>query len=172
MGFSFGSVIGGHAAPYLDADGLLRSFTLVGAGGMGLRRAEFLPLVRFERDMDGETIRRLARRNLELLMVRDPATVDATAVHMQVMNTTRAQTKSRWISRLPSLVEKLPQLSAKVSGVWGEFDSTAYPFLADRRAFLGGLKTFSGFEVVPDAGHWAMYENAQGFNAAALKLID
>ena len=44
--------------------------------------------------------------------------------------------------------------------------------LADRRAFLGGLKTFAGFEVVEGAGHWAMYERADGFNAAALKLID
>ncbi len=170
MGFSFGSVIGGHAAPYLDD--ILRSFTLVGAGGMGLRRAEFLPLARFERDMDGEAIRRLARRNLELLMVRDPETIDATALHMQVMNTTRAVTKSRWISRLPSLVEKLPKLRARVNGIWGEFDSTAYPYLADRRAFLGALPTFGGFEVVPDAGHWVMYERAEGFNAAALKLID
>lgn len=171
MGFSFGSVIGGHAAPYLDKAGRLESFTLVGAGGMGLRRAESLPLARFERDMDGQAIRRLARRNLELLMVRDPETIDAVALHMQVMNTTRAVTKSRWISRLPSLVEKLPQLACRVSGVWGEFDSTAYPYLADRRAFLGGLKTFAGFEVVADAGHWAMYERPDAFNRAALKVI-
>lgn len=170
MGFSFGSVIGGHAAPYLDD--MLRSFTLVGAGGMGLRRGEFLPLARFERDMDGVSIRRLASRNLELLMVRDPKTIDAVALHMQVMNTTRAVTKSRWISRLPSLVEKLPSLTCKISGIWGEFDSTAYPYLADRRAFLGALPNFSGFEIVADAGHWAMYERAKGFNEAALKLID
>lgn len=170
MGFSFGSVIGGYTAPYLKDR--LRSFTLVGAGGMGLRRAEFLPLARFERDMDGTALRRLGRRNLELLMVRDPKTVDAVALHMQVMNTTRAVTKSRWISRLPSLLEKLPALSCKVSGIWGEYDSTAFPYLADRRAFLGGLKTFAGFEVVADAGHWAMYERADDFNQAALKLID
>jgi len=172
MGFSFGAVIGGHAAPYLDAAGRLRSFTVVGAGGMGLRRAEFLPLARFERDMDGVSIRRLARRNLELLMVRDPETVDATALHMQVMNTTRAVTKSRWISRLPSLIEKLPALKCRVSGIWGEYDSTAYPYLADRKAYLGGLSNFAGFEAVADAGHWVMYERAEGFNRAALRLID
>jgi pimeloyl-ACP methyl ester carboxylesterase len=105
-------------------------------------------------------------------MVRDPATVDATALHMQIMNTTRAVTKSRWISRLPSLIEKLPALNCNVSGIWGEFDSTAYPYLADRRAFLSSLTNFTGFEVVADAGHWAMYERADGFNAAALRLID
>lgn len=169
MGFSFGAVIGGHAAPYLND--ILESFTVVGAGGMGLRRAESLPLARFERDMDGHSIRRLARRNLELLMVRDPATVDDVALHMQIMNTTRAVTKSRWISRLPSLIEKLPQLHCAVNGVWGEFDSTAYPYLADRRAYLGGLPRFGGFATVANAGHWAMYEQAAGFNAAALELI-
>lgn len=170
MGFSFGSVIGGYTAPHLGDR--LHSFTLVGAGGMGLRRSEFLPLAAFRRDMDGLAIRHLARRNLELLMVRDPETIDAVALHMQVMNTTRAVTKSRWISRLPSLVEKLPALNCAISGIWGEFDSTAYPYLADRHEFLSGIKGFSGFEVVADAGHWAMYERADEFNRAALKLID
>jgi len=170
MGFSFGGVISGHTAPHLGRR--LKSLTLVGASGMGLRRVDFLPLARFERDMDGVSIRRLARRNLELLMVRDPETVDSVALHMQVMNTTRAVTKSRWISRLPSLVEKLPPLTCTVNGIWGEFDSTAYPYLAERRAYLGGLPNFGGFEIVPDAGHWAMYERAAAFNAAALRLIE
>ena len=67
MGFSFGSVIGGYTAPHLNDR--LHSFTLVGAGGMGLRRSEFLPLAAFRRDMDGLAIRHLARRNLELLML-------------------------------------------------------------------------------------------------------
>ena len=170
MGFSFGGVISGHTAPHLGRR--LKSLTLVGASGMGLRRVDFLPLARFERDMDGEAIRRLARRNLELLMVRDPRTVDTTALHMQVMNTTRAVTKSRWISRMPSLVDKLPKLPCTVNGIWGEFDCTAYPYLAERRAYLGGLANFGGFRVVPEAGHWAMYEQAEAFNRAALALID
>ncbi len=170
MGFSFGGVIGGHVAPHLGQR--LKSLTLVGASGMGLRRVDFLPLARFERDMSPTAIRHLARRNLELLMVRDPKTVDALALHMQVMNTTRAVTKSRWISRLPSLVEKLPKLTCSISGIWGEFDSTSFPYLAERREFMAKLPTFSGFEVVADAGHWVMYENAKGFNTAAIKLID
>ncbi len=170
MGFSFGGVIAGHVAPHLGER--LKSLTLVGSSGMGLRRVDFLPLARFERDMDGDAIRRLARRNLELLMVRDPETIDSVALHMQVMNTTRAVTKSRWISRLPSLIDKLPALPCRVSGIWGEFDSSAYPYLAERRQYLGGLANFGGFEVVADAGHWAMYERAAEFNAAALKLID
>lgn len=169
MGFSFGGVISGYVAPYLGPR--LKSLTLVGASGMGLRRVEFLPLARFERDMDPRAIRRLARRNLELLMVRDPKTVDSLALHMQVMNTTRAVTKSRWISRLPSLVDKLPKLTCSISGIWGEFDSTSFPYLAERRNFMAKLPTFSGFEVIPDAGHWVMYETAKDFNNAAIKLI-
>jgi pimeloyl-ACP methyl ester carboxylesterase len=70
------------------------------------------------------------------------------------------------------LVEKLPALNCAISGIWGEFDTTAYPYLADRLAFLRDLEGFAGFEVVADAGHWAMYERADGFNAAALQLID
>ena len=73
---------------------------------------------------------------------------------------------------MPSLVEKLPALNCAISGIWGEYDSTAYPYLADRHEFLSGMKGFAGFEVVADAGHWAMYERADGFNQAALKLID
>ncbi len=36
-----------------------------------------------------------ARRNLELLMLHDPRKIDGVAIYMQIMNTTRARTRSR-----------------------------------------------------------------------------
>ncbi len=43
-----------------------------------------------------ETLADEARRNLEILMLHDPAkNVDGVAIHMQIMNTTRAKTRSR-----------------------------------------------------------------------------
>ena len=88
VGFSFGGIVGGHAAPYLPD--LLHSFTMVGVGAMGLRRARGPAMERFRRDMIPAQLKSLARRNLEILMLADPRAVDDFAVHMQVTNTMRA----------------------------------------------------------------------------------
>ena len=69
VGFSFGAVVGGAAAARLGAR--VRSFTLVGASGMGLPRAPGPPLETFRRDMTPEELDGLARRKLGILPQAD-----------------------------------------------------------------------------------------------------
>ena len=170
VGFSFGSIMGGHAAR--DLAPRLAGFTLVGASAMGLRRAEAPPLGKFRRDMTAEELRELARRNLGILMVRNPETIDEVALHMQMTNTTRAVMKSRWLSRSDRLAQLLPEAPAPLAGIWGEFDSTAYPWVADREELLRRIDPDLDFRVVPGAGHWVMYEAADAFNATLMEVLD
>ncbi len=120
VGFSFGAILGGHTAQYIDRR--LASFTLVGAGGMGLRRAEGMPMARFRRDMTHEEFKDLARNNLGILMLRDRDAIDDVAVLMQMLNTTRAVTKSRSFARDATLARVLPLCPAPIAGIWGEFE--------------------------------------------------
>jgi 2-hydroxy-6-oxonona-2,4-dienedioate hydrolase len=168
-GFSFGAILGGHAAQYLDQR--LQSFTLVGAGGMGLTRAEGMPMGRFRRDMTHDEFKALARRNLEILMLRDPGEVDDVALLMQMMNTTRAVTKSRNISRDAGLARVLPLCPAPIAGIWGELDSTSYPFIHERQELLRRVQPDCPFLIIPGAGHWAMYERPDAFNQALLGVL-
>ena len=113
--------------------------------------------------------RRLARRNLEILMLHDPANVDGVAIHMQIMNTTRAKTRSRDMGRAYKLSEVLPRVKVPLTGIWGEFDSTTYPHIQERIDLFRALQPDFQMNVIPGAGHWVAYEAADAFNK---KLID
>ena len=169
VGFSFGGIVGGHAAPYLPD--LLNSFTMVGVGAMGLRRARGPALERFRRDMTPAQLKSLARRNLEILMLADPRAVDDFAVHMQVTNTMRAVTKSRWVSATPALRDRLPLIEAPLAAIWGEWDWTAWPFFRERIAAIRAIRPAARVAMVPRAGHWAMYERPTAFEQALRTVL-
>ncbi len=169
VGFSFGGIVGGHAAPYLQD--VLRSFTMVGVGAMGLRRARGPALERFRRDMTPAQLRSLARRNLEILMLADPRAVDDFAIHMQVVNTMRAVTKSRWVSATPVLRDRLPQSRAPLGAIWGEWDWTAWPYFRERIAAIRSIQPEARIAFVPRAGHWAMYEQPDAFEHALRSVL-
>src|SRR3546814_20147251 len=101
VGFSYGAGMAGHAAALLGER--VRSFTLVGTGGLGLKRGHMQDLVAWKPDMSPDRLAALHRRNLEILMVAHPETVDDVALHMQMTKTMRAVVKSRYIQRTASL---------------------------------------------------------------------
>ena len=56
-------------------------------------------------------------------------------------------------------------VTARLDGIWGERDATAYPHLDERARILRGFQANARFAVVPGAGHWVQYEAADPFNA-------
>jgi 2-hydroxy-6-oxonona-2,4-dienedioate hydrolase len=169
VGFSFGAVIGGQIAAMLGPR--LRSFTLVGASGMGLPRASQPPLEKFRRDMPAEALANLARRNLEILMFAEPSRIDPLAIHMQTVNTLSARVKSRSISRSQALKETLPHIKTRLHGIWGSRDSTAAPHIASREAMLRAVDPNVDFRIIDGAGHWVAYEAAEHFNATLIDML-
>ena len=53
-------------------------------------------------------------------------------MYMQIMNTTRARTRSRDMGIAGALSKVLPQVKTPFTGIWGEFDSTTYPYIQER----------------------------------------
>jgi pimeloyl-ACP methyl ester carboxylesterase len=168
-GFSFGGNIGSHICTlYGDR---VRSMTLVGPGGFRMQRQARAALSRLTRGMAGETLVAEARRNLELLMVHDPKSIDPIALHMQVVNSLRARTKSRGISALGLLSDVVPTLKTRVNAIWGEFDSTAYPFFEEREVFLRTHHPQIDLRYIPGGGHWIAFEGADAFNAMLPNML-
>lgn len=128
-------------------------------------------MARFRRDMNHDEFKDLARNNLGILMLRDRDEIDDVAVLMQMLNTTRAVTKSRNISRDASLARVLPLCPAPIAGIWGEFDATTYPFTHERQELLRRIQPGCPFLTVPEAGHWAMYERPDVFNDTLLGIL-
>ena len=165
-GFSFGGMIAGHIATLFEDR--LRKIAFVGAGGLKATRKPGPKLHKLLPDMPAETLAAEARRNLEILMLHDPRNVDGVAIHMQILNTTRAKTRSRQMGQAFRLSEVLPRVKAPFTGIWGEFDSTTYPHIQERIDLFRALKPDFEMNVIPGAGHWVAYEAAEAFNAKVI----
>jgi pimeloyl-ACP methyl ester carboxylesterase len=161
-GFSFGGVIGGNVAAQLGDR--LRGFTVVGSNGLGLERSP-TPLRRVPPGADEAEEFATHRYNLNQLMIADPDKIDELALYLQKTNHARARMRSRRFSRSGALIEALPRITARLDGIWGECDRTAYPHLDERAQVLRRFQDGARFAVVPGAGHWVPYEAADRFNA-------
>ena len=160
-GFSFGGVIGGSVAAQLGDR--LASFTVVGSNGLGLERSP-TPLQKVPPGAREEAEFAVHRYNLNQLMIHDAAKIDELALYLQKTNHARARMRSRRFSRSGALIEALPRVKARLDGIWGERDATAYPHLGERARILRGIQPGARFAVVPGAGHWVQYEAADRFN--------
>ena len=168
-GFSFGGMIAGHIATLFAPR--IRRVVFVGAGGLKATRKPGPKLHKLLPDMTPETLAAEARRNLEILMLHDPAKVDGVAIHMQILNTTRARTRSREMGQAFRLSEVLPRVIVPMTGIWGEFDSTTYPHIQERIDLFRALQPDFRMHVIPGAGHWVAYEAADAFNARLLEVL-
>ncbi len=165
-GFSFGGLIGGHVAERMGAR--IGNLVLIGSGGTGIPRPTQVELVKWHLRRGEAAQREAHRENLAILMIADPANIDEFTVDLQVRNAARARTKSRPLSRNPTLLKALPRIKARLSGIWGERDITARGILEETRKLLQSFQPTARFTVIPEAGHWVQYEAAQAFNAVLL----
>jgi 2-hydroxy-6-oxonona-2,4-dienedioate hydrolase len=168
-GFSFGGMVAGHIATLFEER--LRRIAFVGAGGLKATRKPGPKLHKLLPDMPAEILAAEARRNLEILMLHDPKNVDGVAIHMQILNTTRAKTRSRIMGQAYKLSEVLPRVRTPYTGIWGEFDSTTYPHIQERIDLFRAMQPDFEMNVIPGAGHWVAYEAADAFNEKVIEIL-
>jgi pimeloyl-ACP methyl ester carboxylesterase len=166
-GFSMGGLVAGYLVRHVGESA--RCLVLVGATGTGAPRPP----------MELKSWRRLAseadkieahRHNLGLLMIHDPAKIDALAVHMQKLNAERSRVRGKHVSHTGTLAEALAGFTGQLAGIWGEHDATAAPYMAERREKLRQLRPLATFDVIPGAGHWVQYEEPERFNRRLCEL--
>jgi pimeloyl-ACP methyl ester carboxylesterase len=168
-GFSFGGMVSGHLSILMPER--IRRIVLVGAGGLKATRKPGPKLHKLLPEMPAQTLADEARRNLEILMLHDPKNVDGVAIHMQILNTTRARTRSRDMGVAGALSNVLPKVRTPLTGIWGEFDSTTWPYIQERIDLFRALQPDFEMNVVPGAGHWVAYEAADAFNAKLMEIL-
>ena len=166
-GFSFGALLAGHLAA--QADGRLRSVTLVGAGALGLPR-QITPL-RKVRSETGEARIAAHRHNLATLMFADPSRIDALALAIQEANTVAARFRSRGFASTTSLKDAVAAARVPVALLYGERDAIAHPEIDRRFAALREVQPGAWTGLVPGAGHWVAYEAPETFNAMLRDML-
>jgi pimeloyl-ACP methyl ester carboxylesterase len=168
-GFSFGGHVAGLTALRLQER--VHSLTLIGVAALGLRAA---PRERFAKVGPGMTAEQrdaVYRQNLAVLMFADEANIDALAIHMQACNIARTRFRSRQFAATDDLAVALADIKVPLKTIWGTRDIIARPSLDARLDVLRRHHPELQVRLIEGAGHWAMYEAADRFNAAFLDLL-
>ena len=156
-GFSFGGAIAGHVASLMASQ--IEHLVLLGPGGTGAPRGEMPDLIRRTKEMTREEIREAHRRNLEILMVKDASCIDDLALYIQETNTGMHRLKSRPISATDTLARVLVGAPYPVSVLFGEFDASVGKYRPEREVILRQSVPHVEIEVIPNVGHWLMWES-------------
>ena len=156
-GFSFGGAIAGHVASLMASQ--IEHLVLLGPGGTGAPRGEMSDLIRRTKEMSREEIREAHRRNLEILMVQDASCIDDLALYIQETNTGMHRLKSRPISATDTLARVLVGAPYPVSVLFGEFDASVGKYRPEREVILRRSVPYVEIEVIPNVGHWLMWES-------------
>jgi len=167
VGFSFGGV--GFA--YLAAlqPGIARRVILVGCGGLDTPQGD----IRLGRvgGLAGEERKAALKANLLGLMLHAPQAADDLAIHLLEKNARAARLSIAPDLVLPDkLVQVLPRVKVPVDAIWGAFDRP-HPAPALQEAVIRRTHPDCDFRVIADAGHWAMYEQPEAFNATLLDML-
>jgi pimeloyl-ACP methyl ester carboxylesterase len=166
LGFSFGGVAGAYLSVLHPQS--VKGLVLVGTGGLDTPVGHVN--LRGVRRHEGEARRAAHRDNLLGLMLHNPESADDLAVHLQELNGLRGRLNPAALVLPDRLVQALAKMPAKVAGIWGEHDRP-HPEPALQEAVLRRFQPDAPFVVIPEAGHWAMYERPEAFNAAALEIL-
>lgn len=167
VGFSFGGVAFAHFAAYFPERA--RRLVIVGCGGLDTPHGHVD--LRRVGGLQGEERRAALKANLLGLMLHGADSVDALAMHLLVANGRKAKLKEVAELVLPDkLARILPEVRAQVDAIWGEFDRP-HPDPAVQLEVIRRSHPDAEMRVIAGAGHWAMYERADAFNAAILDML-
>ena len=103
------------------------------------------------------------RYNLNQLMIHDPDRIDELALYLQKTNHARARMRSRRFSRSGALIEALPQIAARLDGIWA---SATRPPTRMSRSARACCATLAGgpLHCRSRRRHWVQFEAAEQFN--------
>ena len=161
MGFSFGGMTAGLLAA--TPQHTLRRLMLVGVPGLGLMQ-EALPMRGMMPGMTHEQERAVHRHNLNAIMLHHASSVTDEVIDLQAANVARDRMRRRRIARTDVLAKAQSDWKIPVSGIWGQEDAL-YRGAIDKITLR--LPKLDSFEIVPDAGHWVMFEQPEAFHALA-----
>ncbi|OJU90246.1 MAG: alpha/beta hydrolase [Burkholderiales bacterium 66-5] len=170
VGFSFGAMTAG----LLEAahPGRARRLVLVGAPALTEQRANRVTLRGWRHLADGEAQQRVHRHNLAVLMLADAGRIDDATLALHAHNVARDRMQRRRLSNTDILARALRQVRCPVHVIYGEHDALYLERFDELQAAVRATGCDGrGFTLVPDAGHWAQYEQPQAFDRVLLGAL-
>jgi pimeloyl-ACP methyl ester carboxylesterase len=160
VGFSFGGLVLGFMAA--AEPHRVKRMVLVGVPGLGLSN-NIVNMKGFRVNMSAEERAAVHHNNLKAIMLHDERSITPDLLAMQEHNVQRDRLRRRRIARSDAMLALQTQWRCEVHGIWGEWDAlyTGKMDLLQDRLSACQLKSF---HVVPGAGHWVQFEQADAFN--------
>lgn len=170
LGFSFGGVIGAYVAAALRER--FERVSLISPGGLKSIR-ESNPVYRKmpTEDAPEAEIREIVRYNLLQLMLHHPESVSDGTVDMQLENIANTRFHSRSVSRYDCLLDEIKRIDAPLQILFGEHDTVLYPSHERRIAHIRTARPDVRIDMIPGAGHWMQYEQAEAVNRAVIDFL-
>ncbi|MCB1512919.1 MAG: alpha/beta hydrolase [Hyphomicrobiaceae bacterium] len=166
--FSFGAHVGTMMAGMVGDH--LRNMLIIGTAALGIKRPPFnFPKERSS--MTEEEKLEVHRQVLEILMISRPDRIDDLAIQIQADNVRKARFRSRVHAGTDNVRRGLANVKVPLRTIWGAKDVVGYPDLDTVLGILREHHPELRSHIVPDAGHWVMYEQADAFNAALLTML-
>jgi len=168
-GFSFGGLVASAVTAHLGdrAAGL----TLVGSAGFRRPERRRLSLKSLRalkeelgRELTEADIRGQHAANLGQLMIWVPEKIDDRAIDLQAANVDRTRFDSRPYSWSNLTPEYLRQTDCPFQIIYGDHDTSVGSDLEYRIQTALAARPDGEAEILPNCGHWSMYEAADGVN--------
>jgi pimeloyl-ACP methyl ester carboxylesterase len=169
VAFSFGCHISTLALGGLGD--YIRDFLIIGTSALGFIDR---PVMNFPKERPGmtEDERRAVHRGvLEMLMFHRPERIDDFAIDLQAENVSKARFRSRIHANTDNVKRGLKRVRIPVRTIWGEHDVVGYPNLPAVIEVLSEHHPELRAKIIPDAGHWVMFEQADAFNIALSEML-
>jgi len=136
--------------------------------------ARVFPTLVSWREIEDPIERRLAhQRNLEIMMIADPAKVDPLAIHIQSTFAPLARFHPPKLTRGNKVVEFLPGIRASrgITAICGSEDRNTKVVMERQEASLKEFHPEARFHCIHGAGHWVQYEQAERINPLLLDTL-
>lgn len=160
-GFSFGGIVAGFWIDRYPQD--LRRVVITGSPGFGFSQPQRQALRGWRHLPDPAQCMAAHRHNLAVLMLHHPEAIDELALWIQSVNTPRDRMGKRRLAATAVLAPIFERSTVPVRFVYGASDVLYEGRYASFGRWIEGLPGAEGLYLVPDAGHWAPYENPAGW---------
>ncbi len=168
VAFSFGCHV--SALALLALGDYIRDFLIIGTAALGTERPP-MGLPKERSTMTPDERNEIHRELLAMLMFHRAERIDDLAIELQAENVTKARFRSRVHASTNTVRRCLKQIPIRLRTIWGAHDVIAFPDVTTVLGILGEHHPELEAEIIPDAGHWVMFEQADAFNQALARML-
>jgi 2-hydroxy-6-oxonona-2,4-dienedioate hydrolase len=168
-GFSWGGVMTAWLAAQLPRQVFAAGLLAPGGFPPGCwHRPPLRPVPPGASDAEADAVH---RGNLEMMMIAEPARIDALTVAMQRRNHAMTRFKSRFLGYRDTLGPSLARVQCPVLALLPERDPLPRPDTAARADYLRRTAPRLECRTVPDAGHWVAFEAPEAVNRSLVEFV-